>query len=120
MRQIKFRAKTTANGHWVYGSLIVYDDNTCAIRNSKSRPWVHPDSIGQFTGLLDRYGKEIYEGDILAYKWLDGDIAEVDYYSVHFIEGAFCLKGEYGYSPLYEQDMRKYEVVGNIHEQSKS
>lgn len=115
-RQIKFRAKTTANGHWVYGSLIDYGDNTFAIRNRKSQPWVDPATVGQFTGLRDRNGKEIYEGDILAFKWFDGDIVEVDHYPVYYLGGAFCLRGEYDLTPLYEQDMKRYEVIGNIHD----
>ena len=50
-RQIKFRAKTTSNGHWVCGSLNTYNNGECAIRNSKSEPWVDPSTVGQFTGL---------------------------------------------------------------------
>ena len=121
-RKIKFRAKTTANGHWVYGSLIDYGDNTFAIRNSKSQPWVQPDSIGQFTGLLDRNGKEIYEGDILLY--IDRDAKE-HYREVVYHRGCFMLHNPYAKLPdtpichhMVDGELN-WEVIGNIHEQSK-
>ncbi len=51
-RQIKFRAKTKANGHWVYGSLIDYGDGMFAIAaKGGGKPWVEKDTIGQYTGL---------------------------------------------------------------------
>jgi hypothetical protein len=44
-RVIKFRAKTTANGHWAYDSLIDYGDKTFAIRNSMEYYYINIDEV---------------------------------------------------------------------------
>lgn len=109
MRQIKFRGKTTVNGHWVYGSLIVYADYTCAIRNRKSQPWVQPDTVGQYTGFDDNTGTEIYEGDVVEYQSDCGRIIS----EVVFCDGAFCVEdGAY----LLCEYSNECKIVGNIHD----
>ena len=68
-REIKFRGKCTDNGEWVAGSLLQDDYGNCMIVGfiDHHEIWysVSPETVGQFTGLRDRNGEDIYEGDIL-------------------------------------------------------
>ena len=124
MRIIKFRGKKPSNGDWVYGSLVSSKDIDPAIYFQtgkgavKTMDWVYvkQDSIGQFTSLYDKNGKEIYEGDILKVQGTDEKI------EVRFVRGVFAflwngnLDDE---APINASTQEWAEVIGNIHDNPK-
>ena len=71
MREIKFRGKSVETGKWEYGNLVITDHNRLyeMIDNERRyRGVIAFETVGQFTGLHDKNGKEIYEGDIVEFE----------------------------------------------------
>lgn len=129
MREILFRGKRRDDGRWVYGYLVKLP---CPIHVGDSSPWhiivppvdpddnggrynVDPDTVGQYTGLTDKNGQRIFEGDILRYINEDG---ESHYITVVFEECAFLIEDEGITDPdlLTSYGCLGPEVFGNIHD----
>ncbi len=116
-REILFRGKS--NGRWVYGSLVVSENVAPAIYYEvgkglvKQLDWcyVTPDTIGQYTGLKDKEGNKIFEGDIVEFTNLD-----LPNMVIRFDNGSFMLCEDE--NSTYEELRMNYvvEVVGNIHD----
>ena len=68
MREIKFRGKSLKDGKWVYGYYVLRPFQTHCIYGSDFVEEIAPDTLGQYIGLKDKDGREIYEGDIVHYR----------------------------------------------------
>lgn len=133
MREILFRGKREDNGEWIVGNLFVPDkENTptqiCIGTNVVRITYdILPETVGQYTGLTDRNGKKIFEGDIVLFE--DESPSNYEY---HDCTEMRCGAIEYGDNCFYITDRiavemedliydgkLDVEIVGNIHDASK-
>ena len=130
-RTIKFRAQRLDNGKWVYGDLEHNPGNKLTRIHTydskgdyQGQHIVIPESVCQFTGLLDRNRKEIYEGDIVKYDDTPYNAYASPYSGeVVFYCGSWRVKTkgygvEWVYPYLFRDDFanRKTELLGNIYD----
>lgn len=117
-REIKFRGKNSKN-EWVcghYAELATQGDYlTTSIIDNGFVNVVNPETLCQYTGLADKNGTEIYEGDVI--------LIHEQNFIVKYFEGGFCLfESNDKDAWMHEdwQDLRAYawagEVIGNIHD----
>lgn len=124
MRTIKFRGKRLLSEDWEYGNLIQRPDGGNFIETGDMRLCPMQDfSVGQFTGIHDKNGKEIYEGDIIRSFDSKGEpiIHHIQYDDkeagfVVALNG--CKKSDFGYGRFDQRWINecKKEVIGNIHD----
>lgn len=123
MREILFRGNRKDNGEWVYGNFVkgCVDDFAYIVEFGNEdlcRNFVEviPESVGQYTGLPDKNGKKIFEGDIVKTdKFSEPNKQYIIKYDLQF--GAFIGHDRYNcYFVTFDGDSDEFEVIGNIHD----
>ena len=124
MRKIEFRGKTVDGGEWIYGDLIQMDDE-CYIQHTEyvsQGEWdssytdcvgevVDTETVGQYTGLTDKNGTKIFEGDIIK---INEQYTRVVRYSEVKASFVTCDENQWlGYLKDYNKPIR---VIGNIYD----
>ena len=122
MREILFRGKRVDNGEWIEGSYLkanyhwhnhgIHEDwiATNTIQNGgwcnvRIKYAVVPETAGQFTGLTDKNGKKIFEGDILKIEY--DDVEVVEYFHNRFVPFA----PPFAFDGWCENEI---EIIGNV------
>ena len=116
MREILFRGKHMSGDVWCEGNLAVRKDGVCIITPDDTPCGVYgqvdPATVGQYTGLMDKNGKRIFEGDVVQMRTDDlskrGEIV--------FKDGSFGIDDKKRKRFYYMYHDAVYRVDGNIHD----
>ncbi len=120
----KFRAQDIASNKWLYGDIRHHKNDVCIFEQGGNRgEQVKPDTVGQFTGILDEDQHDIYEGDIIKIvEEFDDENVYTRIGVVCFEEGMYELQDKNGKHFAYlgwlmhDDAITKLEVIGNIHD----
>lgn len=135
MREILFRGKSVNDGNWVQGSLVVttiepsadnpikhyhIEDMTIGVFpngfQSGLSETVDPETVGQFTGLTDKNGKKIFEGDIVRHYNNGCDVSAFEVGAIRWNEKYACFERTSLPGTVRVHDECRYEVIGNIYD----
>ena len=120
MREILFKAKRWSDGKWVYGDLnhlqdsviIHWYNNGCRVADE-----VDPSTVCQYTGLTDRNGKKIFEGDIIRWtNWKDEQKEAPVCYDPEWNRFCVWLNGAESMGVNKHLSASVIEIVGSIHD----
>ena len=123
MREILFRGKRVDNGKWVEGAFLhlrVGRDYICdgSVWIGTLQPYkeqVDTKTVGQYTGLLDKNGKKVFEGDIVKNEYRKG---QYQYFKIVYDTRVYCwqVENKYGMLGFLYNVIGDLEVIGNIYD----
>ena len=126
MRKIKFRGKIKYTQRWIDGYLWRGCNEAFYIKTEELDEFgstlkdfeVFPETVGQFTGLTDNNGKEIYEGDIIEEKNGIGVIMwfQTSWGVASYAHGYNGLKSYTAVDSFYSNETKEWSVIGSIHD----